>query len=353
MKIGLLTVPFNNNYGGFLQAFALKTYLESKGHSVTIINRRRDWEKLTLKQKIKCQIKKIVYKSVDISIHTNHFIKTYLLPITKEIYSSSQLKKLRNYDFYIVGSDQVWRYNYAPSNISDYFFEFLDGINKPRISYAASFGTSYNEYDGNTIKKCAQLLKQFKALSVREQSGIKLLSNIFSVSTPVSFVLDPTMLLEKNIYEKLAEKYPIEDNKYIFTYILDKTDDKKELANRISSSKNLPILNIDAQTSDNVSTIIEPIEKWLSAIINSSFVITDSFHGMVFSIIFNKPFTVYINRNRGAERFESLLSLLNIKDVLIDDSRQYKELEFNWNQINNVIEKEKYKSKQFLDIFIK
>lgn len=357
MNIGLITVPFNNNYGGFLQAFALKHFLESKGHHVTIINRRRDWEKRSLPNKLKSYIKRLIKtitlkKTYDISLYTNRFIKEYLSPITKDIYTNKGLNKISDFDFYIVGSDQVWRYKYAPTNICNYFFDFLAGTNKPRISYAASFGVSFNEYDDNTIRKCSDLLRDFKAISVREHSGINLLKNFFSVKSDIFHVLDPTMLIDKGVYTDLARKYPKTNNdQYIFTYVLDKTEDKQKLIDKISSEKELPVKNINAQTDDNKS-VIEPVEKWLSYILNSSYVITDSFHGMVFSIIFNKPFTVYINNDRGAERFDSLLSILNIKNTLIDNSIHYKDVDFNWCEINKLLGEAKRKSKFFLDTYV-
>lgn len=354
MKIGLLTVPFNNNYGGFLQAFALKTYLEAKGHRVTIINRRRDYERKGLVKKIKTDIKRIIkfilgYRTTDLSLYTKKFVDEYLSPITKKIYTINGLKKFADFDFYIVGSDQVWRYKYATTSIANYYFDFLKGTNKPRISYAASFGVSYNEYDKENIEKCSVLLKEFKALSVRESSGIKLLTDIFSVKSDIYHVLDPTMLIDKNIYVELAKKYSeSNDNHYICTYVLDKTEDKRNLIDKISKEKNLQVMNIDAQTENNKS-VIEPVEKWLSCILNSSYVVTDSFHGMVFSIIFNKPFTVYINKDRGVERFKSLLSLLNIESCMIDNSISYKSLNFDWDSINNLLNTYRKKSEDFLD----
>lgn len=352
MRIGLLTVPFNNNYGGFLQAFALKTFLESRGHQVTIINRQRDLQKQSFLKKTRKTLRSLFYrkKTIDLSIHTRKFVKGYLSPITKEIYSTEMLLKLPLFDFYIVGSDQVWRYEYATSSINNYFFDFLQDTNIPRISYAASFGVSYNEYDKDSINRCSELLKHFKSISVREFSGINLLKDTFKVKYPIEYVLDPTMIIDKNIYIDLTQKYPINNrSNYIFTYILDKTDDKQLLIDKISEEEKVPIQNIDAQTGNN-NKVIEPIEKWLSYIINASYVITDSFHGMIFSIIFNKPFIVYANETRGAERFKSLLSLLNLNSCIINNSKSYKKQEFNWKNINMLVDKYKEKSIKFLTI---
>lgn len=141
MKIGLLTVPFNNNFGGFLQAYALKLILTSYGHEVIIINRRRN-RNLTWKGLLKLLLTSLgIIKSQDkrLSVNTSKFISQYLTPGTPYYYSSKDIKHCLKYefDYCIVGSDQVWRYKFAQDSIDDFFFSFLKDTKVCRMSYGA------------------------------------------------------------------------------------------------------------------------------------------------------------------------------------------------------------------------
>ena len=181
-----MTVPFNNNYGGFLQAYALKTVLNNMGHSTIFIMRRRNRPDryINLKSWVLRREKHLYYLDdihlYRISKYTRRFQKKYLYPYTKDYYNSIDLQECRNLDVdcFIAGSDQCWRYVYA-ENISDFFFNFLEGSNKKRISYAASLGTKELEYDDCMLEKCRELLADFSAISVREKSGAQLLIDKF------------------------------------------------------------------------------------------------------------------------------------------------------------------------------
>lgn len=363
MKIGLLTVPFNNNYGGLLQAFALKKILEELGHEVWIINRKRNRPSilrlyLSKFKKFILQDPSLIWnetkKIKTISQYTSIFIEKYLTPQTEVYYSNSALKKCPKFDFYIVGSDQVWRYKFAPKNISNYFFDFLQNSHAPRISYAASFGTSNKEYDSKTIQKCQALLLKFKAISVREKSGIHILNKEFGVDKEkVKFVLDPTFLLPLSTYKQLIIPKKDSPSNYLFSYILDKDQEKNKLIDYIKQEKKLDVISMTAQTHNlNAHDIIPPVESWLSNIYHAAFVVTDSFHGMVFSIIFNKPFIVYTNKQRGVDRFTSLLELIGLEYRMIDSYNnsilQIISTPIEWTRINSIIEHEKENSLTFL-----
>ena len=345
MKIGILTVPFNNNYGGFLQAYALKRVLVDMGHEVIFINRRRD-RVLTLKDKIKAILSALhLYKNKEksISIYTDKFKKDYLHPFTKAYYTSQELMKCLSYKFdcVIVGSDQVWRYYYFKDCIDDFFCNFLEGTKIHHFSYAASMGTDVLEFPKYKIEQCSNLLKCFKAISVREESAVKLLKEDFGIND-VQVVCDPTFLLHKQIYVDLfREKYGKPQMEYIFTYILDDNEEVQQAIREFSHKKNLQVLNIKAQTG-NISEIdmIEPVEKWLSAIYYADYIITDSFHGTVFSLIFNKQFVVYGNIERGLSRMQDLLNRVGLNDRLVTTGDFIVEKltkEINWNPVNERI----------------
>lgn len=358
MKIGLLTVPFNNNYGGFLQAFALKTILNQMGHEVIIINRRRNRAK-GLKAWIKrCLINcsfiedKQARKIEEISIYTDQFKQNYLEPITEEYYTTSELKKCLKlqFDCFVVGSDQVWRYEYARSSITDFYFSFLKGTKIKRFSYAASFGIDEMDYPNDILNECKLLLKDFDNISVREISGIDILINHFGVNDEkIKFVLDPTMLLDTQIYISLFESRFVKPKKpFLFTYILDENEEKDVLITELQNAYNLDRMDLKAQTGDLSKLLpIAHVEEWLFKIYYSDIILTDSFHGTVFSILFNKPFWVYGNSTRGKSRFISLLSVFGLEDRYLESKLDFSESllssKIDWNSVNekhNILKRE-------------
>ncbi len=357
MKIGILTVPFNNNYGGFLQAFALKRILENMGHEVVIINRRRNkddnFKVKIMNFLIKIHVRKDIIK--EISKYTEQFKREYLYPMTEEYYTSEELKKCLEYKFdvVIVGSDQVWRYKSAGDSIDDFFCNFLEGTGIAHFSYAASMGTAGMEYPNDKIEICSKLLKNFKAISVREQSTVDILKTYFGVRE-AQVVLDPTLLLDKQVYVDLFKgKYEKPQKPYVFKYVLDDNDGLRRNIANFATKHHLDIVNLRAQTGNiREIKVIEPVEKWLSALYYADYVVTDSFHGMVFSLIYNKQFVVYGNVRTGMSRIEHLLGLLEIKDRLVSSQGNANDIfdsQIDWSAINNRIEERRNESLSFLN----
>ena len=360
MKIGILTVPFNNNYGGLLQAFALKRVLVDMGHEVVFINRRRNKAK-----GLKAWLKNILIslhivedrqakKINEISVYTNQFKQKYLSPITEEYYTPQELSKCLDLgiDCFVVGSDQVWRYRYAMDSIDDFFFNFMENTSIPRFSYAASMGTDEMEYPQDKIAACSKLLTKFSAVSVREASALNLLKKFFGYND-AKVVLDPTLLLDKKVYVDLfKDNFPKLDKKYVFTYILDETEDERKAIEEFSKDKKLKVIDIKAQTGDYRKwKTIEPVEKWLSAIYYSEYVITDSFHGTVFSIIFNKPFITIANSQRGITRLSDLLQCFHLENRLLSSASGMGELlnsDINWEITNDNWDREREFSFDYL-----
>ena len=363
MKIGVLTVPFNNNYGGFLQAYSLKTILERMGHDVVFIDRKRNkikrplWKALIGFPYFKFKEIKAQNTKKKISIFTDVFKQKYLAPFTPEYYCHEDLKTCLtfNFDAFIVGSDQVWRYKYAKKSIDDYFFSFLEDTT-PKFSYAASFGTSENEYPLAAIEKCRSLLKSFVSISVREYSGKEMLSRYFDVNPDlVNVVLDPTLLLTAEDYRSLFSNIATKKEPYVCSYILDASREKSNLISSIAQKYDGNVVYLKAQTNGlKDQKPIEPVEKWLYQMASASFVVTDSFHGTVFSIIFNKPFIVIANNKRGNSRFETLLTELDLKSRYIkeqeldkiDDVFLFKPIE--WEIVNSKMDTLRNLSLNFL-----
>lgn len=359
MKIGILTVPFNNNYGGFLQAFALKRILTCMGHEVIFINRRRNRNFKTIIKDLLVKIHLREDRVKKISRYTDQFKRDYLYPITKEYYTTRELKKCLNYslDYVVVGSDQVWRYRYAKDSIDDFYCNFLEGTDIPHFSYAASMGTDVMEYPKDKIEICSKLLTDFKAISVREQSTVDILKFNFGVKD-VQVVLDPTFLLDKQVYIDLfKKKYNSHQKPYIFTYVLDENSELRSATEEFASLHQLEIINLRAQTG-NIKDIkeIEPVEKWLTALYYSDYVITDSFHGTVFSLIFHKPFVVYGNVTRGMSRLEDLLGRFELNNRIISKSRDIQnvlEMPINWETVEKHKEIFKIHSLSFINDVLK
>lgn len=359
MRIGILTLPLHTNYGGILQAYALQTALKRLGHNATLIDRSLD------KLSVLGYIKHYIYKALtfipfqkrfikywsapkditrEVRKETNYFINKYL--IFTEKFNNNNIKGLNKCSFeaYIVGSDQVWRRAYCP-NLPNFYLDFTKNDNVKRISYAASFGIDYWDYKKHETQLCSSLLKKFDAVSVRESSAIGICKNYLGCNAIQ--VLDPTLLLSASDYEYLAkqEQEPKSEGN-LFCYILDKDSKKQSLINKVSADCGLtsfevmPKLKLTKENAKkHLSDCIFPsVAKWLRAFMDAEMVVTDSFHGCVFSIIFNKPFWVVGNKERGQARFSSLLSLFKLEDRLIsvDDIENINwNTPIDWDSVNN------------------
>lgn len=334
--IGIITQPLGYNYGGILQNYALQKALKKLGFdSITIDNTYRY---SILRYRISYLLSLFLnligkrrnlphkpYKGRNIPIITGKFIFHNInLGHSCDGFSTNTIKKY-GIDTLIVGSDQVWRPAYNKS-INNMFLDFAPSKCK-KISYAASFGTNQWEYSEEETLKCKDLLKSFVAVSVREKSGIELAKQYLNY-TNVHFVLDPTLLLEKSDYISLCRKFPIKKSFYLCAYILDLSEEKKHIINSIANKKGLKVHFFSAHEKLTLS-----VEEWLCNFRDASFVVTDSFHGTVFSIIFEKDFIVFPNNERGKDRFVSLLSELGLLDRIYNNINNYEDT-IQWEKVN-------------------
>lgn len=319
MKIGIITQPLRYNYGGILQNYALQTVLRRLGHSPETLV-LPEGEDIALNSRIKGFIRKVMTafsdkrgrlfhvlrwsETLTLSTHLRPFIKKHI--VVKQF---DEYPKSNEYDCYIVGSDQVWRPMY--SNLDNAYLSFASEWNNIiRVAYAASFGTDEWEYTKIQTEKYSKLVSLFNAISVREESGVVLCKGHFNINA--QHVLDPTLLLTKEDYIKGLKLNIARKNEGLFYYLLDYDEEKKSFVEGIAKNNGWGTYTVNSKV-ENASLPIEeriqpPVEEWLQAIIDADFVVTDSFHGMAFSINFNKPFVVIVNKKRGASRFESLLS---------------------------------------------
>lgn len=340
MRIAVISLPFHSNYGGILQSYALQNVLEAMGHEVTVINKNR-YPCYPLKSKIVILLRWVLnsmrngkfyrlsvpWKDGDnfetINKYTAQFVKNNINTRTVNLLTDILSEE---YDCIIIGSDQVWRRSYFASNwgtsITNAFLAFSLGWNIKRISYAASFGVdNLNEYTQEEVQQCARLIKLFNAISVREDGGQRICEKDFGIT--VTKMPDPTFLLNREDYEKLIPhiNYKTAD---LFYYVLDSTPNIESLINKIEKIFAWRSFHVNARVNDeNIPAkqrVQRPVEEWLNAIRSCQAVVTDSFHACVFSIIFNKPFLVVLNKERGACRFTSLLSEFGLEERIVSDA---------------------------------
>lgn len=292
-----------------------------------------------------------------ISQNTRKFVENYINPISNTIYSTKELKTFSNsYDFgaFVVGSDQVWRPCYSPC-LTNYFFDFLPKEAKcKRIAYAASFGVDTWEFSKKQTRKSKELIKKFDFISVREDSAVDLCKRYLGVDN-VEHVLDPTLLLKKEDYIDLVlqENEPVSGGN-LFYYLLDKNEQKMSAVKKMAQFLNLnpfTVMPIDNSSRNIEDRVYPSVTKWLRGFMDAKFVVTDSFHGVVFSILFNIPFVVISNETRGSARFLSVLKMFSLENRLINNPDDLNEISLspiNWDFVNNIHAQLKEKSYNLL-----
>lgn len=310
MKIGILSQPLLNNYGGVLQNYALQLVLRRMNHSPVTIDYIPvtplwrcflSWIKTILYM---CLGKETSFRKKELK-RDRFFIDfvDHYIDKTSVVHSYDAAYNQDKFDVLIVGSDQVWRpkYNFC---IKDMFFDFCKNDKIKRLSYAASFGCDEWEFTRKQTVACSFLAKKIFAVSVREESGINLCRTYLGIDA--EWVLDPTFLLKKEDYCDICKNIEKIGEKILVAYILNIDDSIKSRCESVAKERGL-ILKFF--TADSKASLTVP--EWLAMFRDASYVITDSFHGTVFSIIFGKEFFCVYNKKRGSARFESLLKLYN------------------------------------------
>ncbi|WP_170327983.1 polysaccharide pyruvyl transferase family protein [Ruegeria arenilitoris] len=364
-NVGVVTLPLHSNYGGVLQAFALFTALRQMGHRPMLINLRRGAALPIRTLPVTASesgvtgtadfLKAFRYRNAKA---TQRFIEKHLSPISQQFSDDDELKQeIGSYklDAVISGSDQVWRAKYAKNFLPNFFLSFLaDGRDRPKkIAYAASFGSDKPDYNGPQLRMASKLLKEFDAVSVREDTAVDACKTYFGVTA--EHTLDPTLLLSPKNYTELFEGLPVEaESGQVTTYILDPNPSKERVVDEVCKALSLSAFTVagtpfsGAQDGRNFTSI----ENWLAAFYNAKFVVTDSFHGVVFSILFNKEFVAYGNMDRGSARFTSVLRQFGLEHRLVFSAEDYDARTalrpIDWKAINKKLSELRGKSLEFL-----
>lgn len=343
MKIGIFTQPLLTNYGCILQNYAMQRVLCSLGHDTVTIEKPKTLQYLSFWRMPLAIVKRALChyllrdkKSLvplyewsynrDLPVvcqYTWEFVSNYIT--TRKIDTLSEISQT-DYDAFIVGSDQVWRFSYNRDTRAEVYLTFTSGWKVKRIAYAASLGVDKWEMSSHETDYYKPFVQNFDAVSVRESSSVDLLSTYMNVKA--IHVLDPTMLLSRSIYVSLAKSQSPSDGT-LMVHVLDTTDEKTAIANTISRDMGLRPFAVSQEYSESnlavprEKRIQPPVEKWLRGFMDAEVVFTDSFHACVFSILFNKPFVVYCNAERGAARFESLLDIFGLKHLMVFRAEDY------------------------------
>ena len=353
-KICILTQPLWHNYGCLLQAYALQKCLKAMNYEVVTDQYPRRF--LSSFGKVKDKSKRMIAhyvlgrKTVNpnpfyptekswekICGNTSRFVKERI--DTVDFFNGNQFpskEMINRFDTFVIGSDQVWRDSY--SRVESYFGDFLETYDKKIFSYAASFGLSDWQFDIERTEKLRKLVKKFRSVSVREKDAVELCRDNLNIEA--KWVLDPTMLLSKEDYISLfKDKFPEKSEGNLMTYIFDSSEEKDYLIKLVEAERKLNAFTVMAHENEEFPAV----EKWLKGFYDAKFVLTDSFHGMVFSIIFEKPFLVILNKKRGSSRFLSLLSALGLEDRLIEQVE-----DFDTQLLKKDIDYEKIRKKLFV-----
>lgn len=370
MKIGIMTFwESQDNYGQILQCYALQKFLRNKGHDAFLIKFRRISKKNNLIKRIWLFISKNIwdinyYKQRRLSTefrrlnsiqgeenkkHPRHFesFKKKYIKSTEKIYNQFDIKENPpKADVYIAGSDQIWNGLNA-----EYFLDFVPK-DKIKIAYAASGLPS------NAGKEYAKGLSNFDIITVRESSSVKICEKLGFDNIKV--VPDPTFLLEPEEYPFEFHTPEDEDFKrpYLLIYLLgNKMNYNIDDVLTWASNKNLEVKFVASNGySDQNVKIYPKIEDWIALIKNAKYIVTNSFHGMVFSIIMNKKFMVIPLCDEFSQmnyRLNSTLGFLGLENRILNSSLEVIQDDIDYGKVNRILSNQRISIGELMDEWLK
>lgn len=365
-KIGIVTFNDADNYGAFLQEYALQIYLQNNGYHVEVINyQNKDFSQLykyannLIRRKGLKNKAKILYNMV---FRPKTFIarlkksKLFKVCREKEIILSEEFAKIENtieeqYDYFIAGSDQVWNVRMTRYNLF-YLLDFVHNPNK-KLSYAASFGrTNFNEED---FVLFSQKLGNYSSVLVREESGKNLLLEKCGIVSHV--VLDPTLLLYPYEWKRFSHNsnLNLSDRKYILIYVVSLPTFMYKAALNYAHQKELDIVLLGRNSGIKIdgkkikATIDVGPYDFLNYIINAEVVFTTSFHGTILSINLEKPFFFELSKEQynNNARLEDIIQFLGLQDrEIISDIVE--DCDIAWDIVRKRLDIERKSSKELL-----
>lgn len=337
MKVGIITFHWGTNYGGVLQAYALQQVVKKMGHQVQIINYAPFSHRDSVLYCFKTRHPRKALSQLVENLKEKKFIlfREKYLSLTKRYYSLSDLESdLPLMDVYISGSDQVWNPYIALTTGLPYFLTFTSDSSR-RIAYSVSLGC--DDYPRDIMKIIAPYIDRFHLVSVREYTALSILANAGLKN--VVIMPDPTLLLNREEVNQLILKSNIGTGFYFF-YILQENQVLIQQLHRFVNRK----LKTRIINTKHYRNSMFGIEKWLLCIKNARFIVTNSFHGVIFSILFEKQFVVVPvegNMKGMNDRIYTLMKMFNLSNRIL---QKYDEYEFerllnspiNWDEINEI-----------------
>lgn len=328
----ILNFWYCSNYGAMLTCYALQELLIGLGKSARVINYMPPRTLKRFKNSL-----------------SQRFAERYL-KLTELCRNKDELKKLNEQaDAFLAGSDQIWRHSYSSRNGGHIFhLDFVRSCRK-KIACAASFGTDHFEGDAEVTQLTKFYLQQFDSISVREADGVRICRDTFG--TEAVHILDPVFLAPVSAWDAILRNADRTDNGFIATYVLDQSP---RVTGAIAEAKRhfagAPVVEMGPGASKKGEKI--SVEDWLYNVKNCSLLVTDSFHGTCFAIIFNKPFICLLNSSKGSSRFTSLCRMFGLEDrILIPGQSDLAGLlarEIDYAEVNRRWEQEAARSRQWI-----
>lgn len=343
MDIGIITFSDAQNYGAMLQAYALIHYINTLGHNCALINYRKFDQRWFKPRKtfqdilVTLLLRKQGRKRIS---HYQEFRKKHL-NLTYLCNDLDDLKELNKYfDVFITGSDQVWNCNVC---MNDAFFLSFVSKHKLKIAYAPSFGSV--AFSEKNHQKATAYIKKLDYVSVREKSGARLIKQLTGINAPV--VLDPVFLVPLDHWIQILSKQVPFNGNFIFVYTTEVNKKLFSTVHMLSQEKKLKVISTQYISGCRCITKkdIGPLE-FLQYIYHADYVLSTSFHATAFSIIFNKPFGVFLHSQTGT-RVKDLLLDLHIDNRILDGKTSVSDI-INWDEVNALVRKKIETSKYYL-----
>lgn len=365
MKIATITFHGSHNFGSMLQTYALQEFIneiiKKNGELVeySVINFRTEYQRKFYSIYLPWNNPKNIIKNIVAFKHYNmlkhkydkfeDFLKSYI-NLTEIVKNHEEISAFAEaFDCYISGSDQLW--NVRASDFEDeYYLNFVKSGKK--ISYAASMGPLDIDWDKYGEQKYRELLNGYSNISVREMGTAEKVKFLTGKEPEVN--VDPTFLLKKEDWQKIESNANYKDGKYILLYCLEPSKEQLSMAKAISKQLGLPIVVTKYNNkNDMLNGFVKKYDSgpldFLAYIDNAALVLSSSFHGTAFSMIYNKPF--YVFNGMSDSRISSILKIAGIEDrsiESIDDIDRINLEPVNFDIVNQIIDKEREKSKAYL-----
>ena len=358
-------MPLCANYGGTLQNWALQQVLIRMGHEpITLrfpvmyqgMSSLHYWTKVFPMQAMRFVAHKFVGGKYEMPLAIGlwkesvrgmeRFVDEHIN--VTEYLPNLSMDDVRRYgvEALIVGSDQIWR-PVMYDAVKYYFLGFTGDSDILRVAYAPSVALDKWPYKEEVTVKLRELIKKFSAVSVREASSVQLVKENLGVDA--QWVLDPTMLLKKEDYIDVCKNEPESNEPFVFAYILDMTDEKRQMAEKTAKTLGCGVRYLSADKVKKEDTI----EKWLANFRDAKYVITDSYHGTVFSLIFQKQFYTFYNTYRGNARMDSLKEISGLVNRFITKPVEVLGEKISYNDVEEKLERLGEESEIFLSTNLK